>query len=134
MEPKTTIDLPFSPEDVRLGRVKSAWKCAGCGVEAVDDLKPCDCITGVGFRVVPGVGVQHISFRPVREYARVQADLFDRVRDITDQIPMSVTHAEAVKIDTVLRNCIADGSFLRTCADLSRLQTAMETGREDTDR
>lgn len=37
-----TVNLPFSPEDV-----KSGWKCAGCGCESPDRVRSCECPTNV---------------------------------------------------------------------------------------
>lgn len=32
----------------------SLFRCCGCGLASPDEWKPCDCTTGVGYRIVRG--------------------------------------------------------------------------------
>lgn len=40
------------------------FRCCGCGLACPENVKPCDCITGVGFRMKPGSSVDHVILTP----------------------------------------------------------------------
>lgn len=47
---------------------EAPFKCCGCGTVAEDGLKPCNCATGVGFRIEPDGRFKHIVFRDPKSF------------------------------------------------------------------
>jgi hypothetical protein len=94
-----TINLPFSPEDVRTGKAREAlpFRCCGCGAEAAGNIKPCDCATMVGYR-----GQEHCVFVFAEDAKRdrlaaAAPNLLAALKDLRDAVHSGGFPHEAVK-------------------------------------
>lgn len=56
-----TINLDIPNSAAEREAIRTAFCCSGCGKPAPDQVKPCQCATGVGFRIIDGK-IQHCSF------------------------------------------------------------------------
>lgn len=43
--------------------VGAGFKCCSCGVESIDGLRPCECMTGVGYKITDKY-IKHYIFKP----------------------------------------------------------------------
>lgn len=63
------------------------YRCSGCGLAAPEEIKPCDCITGVGYRRINGV-MEHVIFKdqekPMPAPAAVQIELKGPINGISE--------------------------------------------------
>lgn len=94
-----TISLNIPESAAEREAIRTAFCCSGCGKPSPNQIKPCKCATGVGFRIVDGK-VEHCSFvEPDRGFDPILAAImlaFAQQRgpipdsDLDDEQPISL--------------------------------------------